>query len=453
MSAVMAPAPTFPGATNETWLTGSLPPRKKRAGYLTRFFILLLGGIDWDLGCGERVAWFETPKTQADHAVHKWTVYGAIIGHPPVVRHLWGDAQYELHPGGQELFLDLIFVGVAYEVGTVLKASFYSCTDGDGSGSGSGSGSASGSGSGSASGSGSGSTSGSGSGSASGGRRLAGSGSGSTPSCIGLARGVLHSVAPFLSMYMLWTVETSYRARYLVSGWVHTMCDLLGNLILILAALNIVDTYVYRGLPAISRAGVGVSMHLLWVMSGLGLWMLRTCEVAFYSPREAARRESLAEVIAMLQVLGMLATAMTLVLVDFGDDGSNAEASDWAVGIIWCSNFLWYYKRFTRACKYLLDPGTRILDRLMTSANGVFIFHRNNEFMFLMLGESVLQMAIASVDTSGSSTFVKHAFSAREEHGLRIGTVSAQSLRNSGTDVGTRANRSIVEVAAASGKG
>ena len=155
----------------------------------------------------------------------------------------------------------------------------------------------------------------------------------------------------------------------------------------------------------------------------------------------------------MLQVLGMLTFAMILVLIDFGDADSNADASDWAAVVIWCANLLWIFKRASRASVYLLIPGVRIVDRLMTSANGVFIFHRNNEFMFLMLGESVLQMAIASVDTSGSSTFVKHAFSAREEHWLRIGTVSAQSLRNSGTDVGTRANRSIVEVAAASGKG
>ena len=213
---------------------------------------------------------------------------------------------------------------------------------------------------------------------------------------------------------MLWTMETTYRARYSVSGSVHTLCDLLGNLILILAALNIVETDVYRGSPAHARAGVGVSMHLLWVMSGLGLWMLRTCEVAFYSPREAARRESLAEVIAMLQVLGMLTFAMILVLINFGDADSNADASDWAAVVIWCANLLWIFKRASRASVYLLIPGVRIVDRLMTSANGVFTFHRNNEFMFLMLGESVLQMAIASVNTSTNSSFVKHAFSSRE---------------------------------------
>ena len=37
----------------------------------------------------------------------------SALHHAPIVRHLWGDPQYELHPGAQELFLDLIFVGVS----------------------------------------------------------------------------------------------------------------------------------------------------------------------------------------------------------------------------------------------------------------------------------------------------------------------------------------------------
>ena len=40
------------------------------------------------------------------------TLFNTATHHVPVIRHLWGDPQYEVHPGGQELFLDLIFVGV-----------------------------------------------------------------------------------------------------------------------------------------------------------------------------------------------------------------------------------------------------------------------------------------------------------------------------------------------------
>ena len=49
------------------------------------------------------------------------------------VRHLWGEPQYELHPGAQELFLDLIFVGVAYRIGSVLMVGFYACIPPEGS--------------------------------------------------------------------------------------------------------------------------------------------------------------------------------------------------------------------------------------------------------------------------------------------------------------------------------
>ena len=36
------------------------------------------------------------------------TLFNTVAHHVPVVRHLWGDPQYEMHPGAQELFLDLM---------------------------------------------------------------------------------------------------------------------------------------------------------------------------------------------------------------------------------------------------------------------------------------------------------------------------------------------------------
>ena len=38
------------------------------------------------------------------------------------------DRLNEVHRGGQELFLDLIFVGVAFRVGQCMKSCFYDCT-------------------------------------------------------------------------------------------------------------------------------------------------------------------------------------------------------------------------------------------------------------------------------------------------------------------------------------
>eukprot|EP00966_Prymnesium_polylepis_P119393 2759182-Prymnesium_polylepis.2 len=185
----------------------------------------------------------------------------------PEVRHLWGDPQHTLHAGGQELFLDLIFVGVAYEVGTVLKPAFYSCTqeaayDTAGSNTTGGSGSA-----------------GSYSSEAEG-----------YPECIGLARGLLHAVAPFLCMYMLWSIETSYRSRFVARGLLHQGLDLTGNLLLILAVFAVEKTHLYRGKPDVARAGVGVAQHLVWVIAAFVIWIFRTLQIAFFGKREAARR-------------------------------------------------------------------------------------------------------------------------------------------------------------------
>ena len=219
-----------------------------------------------DLGCGRKVHWASalSPSDPHGHG-HGHGEHAAALNifatgfhhrpwyHVPQQRHLWGESQYELHAGGKELFLDLIFVGVAYEVGYALKNAFYACDKTRGasaSGSASGSGSStsgsvsstSGSGN-SPSGSGaSSSSSGSASGSGSSGRRLeleediAGAWQRAghsdedwkhaTPSerrslaaastqeeCLGLWIGILHAVAPFMSMYLLWGVETIYRGQ------------------------------------------------------------------------------------------------------------------------------------------------------------------------------------------------------------------------------------------------
>ena len=55
---------------------------------------------------------------------------------PPAHRRNWGDPPQELTAGWTDLFLDLIFVGAAYQLGDMIKYTFYDCTpdaDSDGS--------------------------------------------------------------------------------------------------------------------------------------------------------------------------------------------------------------------------------------------------------------------------------------------------------------------------------
>jgi len=52
--------------------------------------------------------WYEPMHEHGEHGEPTWwnVPWHAV----PLMRHAWGDPQYEVHPGGQELFLDLIFV-------------------------------------------------------------------------------------------------------------------------------------------------------------------------------------------------------------------------------------------------------------------------------------------------------------------------------------------------------
>lgn len=148
----------------------------------------------------KREEWYELG--QDDHHSHGMSWWTMPWHEIPSVRHVWGETQSEVHSGGQELFLDLIFVGVAFRVGEVMTSCFYKCND-SASGSGLGSGSAS-------------SINGSGSASAS------GSGSGGQNECIGLGPTMLHSLAPFVCMYTIWELEKRHRASYAVNSKVRT---------------------------------------------------------------------------------------------------------------------------------------------------------------------------------------------------------------------------------------
>ena len=376
----------------------------------------------------------EEHRVQHGHA--KATLFSTMTHHVPVVRHLWGDPQYELHPDAQELFLDLIFVGVAFEVGRIMKYSYFSCayasSMGSGSGSGGGSGSSSytaSSASVSASGSvvpgnfNSGSMSGSASGtsmsySSSGSSALrrelaaAASGSGPTVLCLGdemvngsneliaLGLGVVHALAPFMCMYLLWNIETHYRARYAASGKVHSCLDKVGTALLLLASLFMEP--VNSGLR---EEGLGPNGTLLsFLILDLCLWMARTAEVAILSTREAARRESSAELVAYAQVLAMWVIALVILWSSPSDVGwlSESAALNVAAALMWASNIWLFLRRGFRALGALVLPGPHLpLERQMVTANINFIYHRNNEFMFLMLGETVLQIVIASHERNG----------------------------------------------------
>ena len=396
----------------------------------------------------EDVHWSEPTPHHAGH--HNWNVWDSPWYSVPQLRHMWGEAQHELHPGGQELFLDLIFVGVAFEVGSNLKAAFYKCTpshcydddsgsaDGDGSAdggsadsSGSSSGSTNSTGSSGSTGSGSSGSGGSGgsSGSADGsngcgnmaprldavadgsqagsqdgsqGRRLAREYAG-LQECMGLWHGILHSLGPFMSMYLLWDIETNYRARYSTDSKLHMFLDMLSNIMLLVAATSLYEGLDSRGTKNFEAdSNSGISEILFFVLVDFIIWMARLLELSFFSAREAARRDSFSEFITTAQVFGFVLAAYVLSVVDihdpdvFGHWDHDTHWMDVAMGLLWLGNLFAIAKRALRPLGYMLVPSMAMpIEQCMVPFNAAFVLHRNNEFMFLMLGETVLQVVLA----------------------------------------------------------
>ena len=422
-----------------------------------------------DMGVVPAAHWSDPLPHHHGHDKSPWTDVLSDWYHAPQQRHQWGEAQYELHAGGKELFLDLIFVGVAFEVGVTLKNSFFICDDGasvSSSGSASG-GSASGSTSGSASASDSNSSGSSGSLSGSAGRRLNSQNDvvsderievtpstdserrqlgGAEPllECRSIWLGILYSVsvmapplhqpatrrftlpctcyalfadnppplppsthlpalaqlAPFQSMYLLWVVETAYRAKYLTNSKLHSCLDLIGNVLLVLAGSNIQETLQTR-----SDSASALSMVIIFVLVDYFVWIIRLAEVAFVCDRESARRESSADLIALLQGFVCFCIAFTLSVWPFNDVGRAENAHDIACALLWSGNIFVVWKRLLRPLGYLYAPSKAMpIERSMVPLNYVFTYHRANEFMFLMLGETVLQLVSHFVPSSTGSS-------------------------------------------------
>ena len=90
------------------------------------------------------------------------------------------------------------------------------------------------------------------------------------------------------------------------------------------------------------------------------------------------------------QVLILWSAGWALAFITFDDALTEAWTTDVAVGCMWLGALRWTWELFARPLRTLLLPGPHpLLERTFVVSNMGFHFHRNNEFMFLMLGETV----------------------------------------------------------------
>ena len=87
-------------------------------------------------------------------------------------------------------------------------------------------------------------------------------------------------------------------------------------------------------------------------------------------------------------------------LLDAGASVDAAE-SNGTTALMWAGNLWWLWRKAQRPLMRLIVPGPHLpLERTAVTNNIGFVGHRNNEFMFLMLGETILQIVIS--DKSGT---------------------------------------------------
>ena len=310
----------------------------------------------------------------------------------PFTLHEWGEEQHDVHPSWGDLFLDLIFVSAAYQMSSLLGSAFYHCcpigtgehtcasTDGSGSASGS-------------DGAGAGSESGSASTSISGGarRQLAGSTSDERP-CVGLAVGVFYAVALFQGLQRVWLTETSYyRSNFSACDKVHYLLDMAVYFCLIVASSNIGQVQYF--MHPTSHGDIRVFGFLLPLFVAACIWALRFLEVALFASSEAARRWSASRLVDDLGLL-LLFWLPPLVLDFYVEDeaGKKLIVLPILVGAYWPELRLFWRWVLVPRC----IPGNHLpTTRTRPPASVAFLIHRFDEFMYLMLGETVLGMVIA----------------------------------------------------------
>lgn len=152
----------------------------------------------------------------------------------------------EMHSAWSDLFLDLVFVGAAYQLGELLKASYYTCVP------------------------------------------SVGQTQGDEYACVGGGVGLFYAMALFSSMQQVWATTTIWRAKYKEDDLVHWLLDVLALLLLILTAGGIKPVQFY--LQATDKQD-GMLRFLLPLWCCWLLWTVRMVEVATNGTVEMMRRD------------------------------------------------------------------------------------------------------------------------------------------------------------------
>jgi hypothetical protein len=310
-------------------------------------------------------------------------------------RFQWGEEPPEQHADFESLFLDLIYVGVAFNLGVLLKESFYACLNPDGS-------SASGSTSSGSSSSASGSLS-SASDSLSSASDSLSSASGSLSSasgsvqgrmlssaealheCDGLAEGYLHMFVFFLVLFNQWVIDVWWDATVQASGLFHRIMEFTFLASLAASATAIKDTHLLK------QNGAFWWWFHFFNMISLGTWALQYLRVALSAKAANVRRQGAEHVLTLVAQMCVFTVAWV-----FASHPREDQLYYPMLIVMIVAVFVpWLLTSMIKLC--IRSEGrkhgrTRRRHEQTIPINVPFFRHRVHEFFLLMVGESVLQV-------------------------------------------------------------
>jgi len=201
----------------------------------------------------------------------------------------------------------------------------------------------------------------------------------------------------FFVLFGLWFMDVEWDARYRCRGVLHTGFELLILMCVILASTYIEDLEYMRDHPD----------SWWWIccfyMCSTLLWMTRYLHIAVCHPLELARRDASHQIINLLSQVVCVAIAWGLSAWSFDHEHTEDEKEDSHMGVC----VLLFICPFLPALRNMVRsivggaPLAAVIQSYSSPLNGEFIMHRANEFMMLMLGETVLQLVISHAPEGG----------------------------------------------------
>ena len=200
--------------------------------------------------------------------------------------------------------------------------------------------------------------------------------------------GMFYIFVIFLVLFNQWFNDLLWKARFHATGVVHVLCDCSVYLLLMWAAVTIGDVQVLR------MSSMWFYFSLFNTLTGV-LWILRYKHVAFFHPKECVRREASSFIMSEWG-----ATALRIAATIVASDNDDTRQMKRAVPLLLLFSGLYSNARMLWRVAVMPQALVETWQDIAAPLDVSFIIGRCNEFIMLMFGETILQIVISNLPPS-----------------------------------------------------